>query len=60
MIRYVAGRLAHICAVNLNKLKRLGFRPGWSFENELAATKWYLENPDRWRPLKQDKYTVTL
>lgn len=61
MIRYVTDRLGHDLryAVNFNKLKRLGFRPRWSFEKGLAATiRWYRENQDWWRPLKQDKYTV--
>ena len=61
MIRHVTDRLGHDLryAVNFNKLKRLGFRPRWSFEKGLAATvKWYRENPVWWQPLKQDKYTV--
>ncbi len=60
-IRYVTDRLGHDLryAVNFNKLKKLGFRPRWSFSKGLAATaKWYRENPGWWRPLKQDKYTV--
>ena len=33
--------------------------PRWSFEKGLAATaRWYRENPEWWRPLKHDKYTV--
>ncbi|HOW88567.1 MAG TPA: dTDP-glucose 4,6-dehydratase [Candidatus Omnitrophota bacterium] len=61
MIRYVPDRLGHDLryAVNFNKLKRLGFRPAWSFSEGLAATvKWYKENPDWWKPLKRDQYTV--
>lgn len=60
-IRYVTDRLGHDLryAVNFNKLKRLGFRPHWSFEKGLEATAtWYRENQDWWRPLKRDKYTV--
>lgn len=61
MIRYVPDRLGHDLryAVNFNKLKRLGFRPRWSFAQGLAATtKWYRENTEWWKPLKHDKYTV--
>jgi dTDP-glucose 4,6-dehydratase len=46
-------------AVNFSKLKKLGFRPRWSFAKGLAATaRWYREHPEWWKPLKQDKYTV--
>jgi dTDP-glucose 4,6-dehydratase len=61
MIRYVPDRLGHDLryAVNFNKLKRLGFRPCWSFPKGLAATaKWYRDNPEWWQSLKRDKYTV--
>jgi dTDP-glucose 4,6-dehydratase len=61
MIRYVADRLGHDLryAVNFSKLKKLGFRPRWSFAKGLAATaKWYRDNPEWWRSLKHDKYTV--
>jgi len=61
MIRYVKDRLGHDMryAVNFSKLKKLGFRPRWSFAKGLAATaRWYREHPEWWKPLKQDKYTV--
>lgn len=61
MIRYVPDRLGHDLryALNFNKLRRLGFRPRWNFKRGLAATvQWYRNNPDWWRPLKKDKYTV--
>ena len=61
MIRYVTDRLGHDLryAVNFNKLKRLGFKPRWSFEKGLITTaKWYRDNPEWWQSLKQDKYTV--
>lgn len=61
MIRYVPDRLGHDLryALNFNKLRKLGFRPRWNFQKGLAATaRWYRENPDWWRPLKKDKYTV--
>ncbi len=61
MIRCVADRLGHDLryAVNFNKLKKLGFRTRWSFAKGLAATaRWYRDNPDWWKPLKQDKFTV--
>ncbi len=60
-IRYVADRLGHDLryAVNLNKLKKLGFKARWNFTRGLAATAtWYREHPEWWRPLKHDKYTV--
>lgn len=61
MIRYVADRLGHDLryAVNLNKLKKLGFKMKWNFKTGLAATaKWYQENRAWWEPLKHDKFTV--
>ncbi len=61
VIRYVTDRLGHDMryAVNFDKLRRLGFRPKWSFEKGLAATvKWYRENATWWKSLKHDKYTV--
>ncbi len=61
MIRYVADRLGHDLryAVNINKLKKLGFKMKWNFKRGLAATtKWYQENRAWWEPLKHDKWTV--
>ncbi len=61
MIRYVPDRLGHDLryALNFNKLRKLGFKPRWSFQKGLEATiRWYQENPAWWRPLKKDKYTV--
>ena len=61
MIRPVADRLGHDLryAVNFNKLKKLGFKLRWSFDKGLEATAtWYRENPQWWKPLKHDKYTV--
>ncbi|MBU9889861.1 MAG: dTDP-glucose 4,6-dehydratase, partial [Candidatus Omnitrophica bacterium] len=61
MIRHVPDRPGHDLryALNFNKLRKLGFRPRWNFQKGLAETvRWYRENPDWWRPLKKDKYTV--
>lgn len=61
MIRYVQDRLGHDLryALDFGKIKKLGFRPRWSFGKGLAATvRWYQENPEWWQALKKDKYTV--
>ncbi|MEI6297945.1 MAG: hypothetical protein WCO84_10025 [bacterium] len=61
MIRRVSDRLGHDLryAVNFYKLKQLGFKPRWSFEQGLAATvEWYRNSSHWWQELKRDKYTV--
>jgi len=60
-IRWVKDRAGHDLryALNLEKIKKLGFKPKWTFGEGLRATiKWYQENQDWWMPLKKDKFTV--
>ena len=55
MIEYVTDRLGHDFrySVDCSKLRSLGWRPEYSFEEGLAATvDWYRENEWWWRPLK--------
>ena len=61
MIRRVADRPGHDFryALNFNKLRKLGFKPRWSFEEGLRTTVgWYVANEWWWLPLKKDKFTV--
>ena len=61
MVRRVQDRPGHDFryALNFNKIKKLGFKPLWSFEKGLEATiAWYRANEGIWRPLKKDKFTV--
>ncbi len=61
MIQPVEDRLGHDFryAVDLGKIRRLGFKPEWTFEKALRhTTDWYQKNPDWWQPLKRDRYTV--
>jgi len=60
-IQYVEDRLGHDLrySLSVDKVKKLGFEPQWSFEKGLQHTiQWYREHEDWWRPLKKDKYTV--
>jgi dTDP-glucose 4,6-dehydratase len=56
LIRFVADRPGHDrrYAIDPSKLEaELGWRPQESFESALAKTvKWYIENSDWWRPLR--------
>ncbi len=46
-------------SLSIEKIKKLGFSPKWSFESGLKETvRWYRENPQWWQPLKKDKFTV--
>ncbi|MBI3313337.1 MAG: dTDP-glucose 4,6-dehydratase [Candidatus Omnitrophica bacterium] len=60
-IQQVADRPGHdfrYC-VNSDKIKKLGFKPAFSFADGLQRTiEWYRENDSWWRPLKKDKFTV--
>lgn len=61
MIQKVEDRPGHDFryAVNTDKIKKLGFKPQWKFEDALSETiAWYERNPAWWRPLKKDKFTV--
>ena len=64
LITYVDDRLGHDrrYAIDATKTKReLGFSPEKNFEQALAETaKWYLDNPDWWRPILDDSYRVNI
>ena len=60
-IAYVEDRRGHDFryAIDLTKIKSLGFAPKWSFEKGLSHTiQWYKENSTWWKPLKKDKFTL--
>lgn len=63
LISFVADRPGHDLryAVDTSKLtNELGWRPRMSFEEGLGTTiKWYLDNPDWWRPLRDKTYDGT-
>jgi dTDP-glucose 4,6-dehydratase len=55
MIEYVEDRLGHDrrYSIDCSKVKELGWDPGWTFEDGLAATvEWYRDNRWWWEPLK--------
>lgn len=59
LIRPVADRPGHDrrYAMNSSKLRALGWRPEWAFQDVMAATvRWYQERQDWWRPLKNGEY----
>ena len=59
LIEYVTDRPAHDRRYSLDssKTKELGWTPDTSFDEGLEATvRWYLDNPDWWRPLKDGTY----
>ncbi len=59
LIRPVEDRPGHDrrYAMDSAKLRALGWRPEWSFEDGLAATgRWYQERRDWWEPLKNGEY----
>ena len=62
-IKYVTDRPGHDFRYGLNssKVRKLGVKPRYSFEEALAKTiAWYREHPEWWRPLRKDKFTVKL
>ncbi len=55
LITYVRDRPAHDrrYALSCERIKALGWKPAMSFDAGLEATvRWYVENEDWWRPLK--------
>ncbi len=55
-IEFVDDRLGHDLryAIDSSKLRDLGWEPGHTFEDGLAATiEWYTANKDWWQPLKE-------
>lgn len=58
-IQYVADRPGHDKRYSLNdkKLKSLGWKPEYSFEQALHRTvNWYQDHADWWKPLKSGEY----
>ena len=61
MVNRVADRPGHDFrySLEISKIRKLGFKPKWTFEKGIEQTiRWYKENPDWWRPLKKDRFTV--
>ncbi len=60
-LQYVPDRPGHDFryALNTGKIKKLGFKLQWKFEDALRETvNWYGAHPEWWKPLKKDKFTV--
>lgn len=56
-IEHVPDRLGHDFrySVDTTKIRRLGFKPKWTFEKALKKTiDWYTRQTDWWAPLKRD------
>ncbi len=61
MINPVADRPGHDFrySLDITKIKKLGFKPSWTFESGLQETiRWYRDTPEWWKPLKKDKFTL--
>jgi len=44
-------------SINSNKLKSLGWRPRYDFQEAMEKTvQWYKDNPNWWQPLKSGQY----
>ena len=59
LIKKVADRPGHDrrYSINCSKLKKLGYKPLYTFEKALKETvKWYIENEKIWRRLKDKDY----
>lgn len=59
-IRRVPDRPGHDFrySLNVDKIKKLGFHPQFSFETALRLTvAWYQQNSAWWKPLKRDSFT---
>ncbi|MSR76854.1 MAG: dTDP-glucose 4,6-dehydratase [Candidatus Omnitrophica bacterium] len=60
-IDYVQDRPGHDFrySIKTDKLNQLGFKPRWNFHEALKQTiTWYQSNPQWWKPLKRDKFTL--
>ncbi len=58
-IEYVDDRLGHDFryALDIEKVKKIGWQPRHSFEEAIKKTiRWYLENKDWWKRLKQKEF----
>lgn len=59
LMEFVKDRPAHDkrYALDLAKIKKLGWKPKYKFENALKKTiKWYIENKWWWKKIKQGKF----
>jgi dTDP-glucose 4,6-dehydratase len=59
LLQYVTDRAGHDrrYALDCSKLRALGWTSRHSFDEALEKTvRWYLENPDWWRPIKSGEY----
>ncbi len=46
-------------SLNFDKIKKLGWRPKFNFDEAMANTiKWYQENEDWWREIKSGEYAL--
>ncbi len=56
-IKYVSDRPGHDVrySINSDKLKKLGWKPEYKFEDALKLTvEWYLKNKEWWKPITND------
>ncbi|NLX43912.1 MAG: dTDP-glucose 4,6-dehydratase, partial [Chloroflexi bacterium] len=59
LLQYITDRPGHDrrYALNVDKVKALGWQPRHTFEQGLEATvRWYVDNPWWWRKIKSGEY----